>query len=95
MGSEPIVKKTTLSNSAGTDVETEYFYQNMSNNVNGLGSEGFEIFVSKNVETGAHVEEKFLQPFPKSRKPKWRYVRDADGKCIGFGTIYSHQCFPR
>ncbi|MEC7183667.1 MAG: FG-GAP-like repeat-containing protein, partial [Bdellovibrionota bacterium] len=89
VGSEPIVKKTTLSNSAGTDVETEYFYKNMSNNVNGLGSEGFEVSVSKNVETGAHVEETFLQPFPKSRKPQWRYVRDADGN-VSASEQYTH-----
>ena len=71
------VLKNRLSKAGrGKDVKTTYNYANGSFNANGLGNEGFEIFTSKNVETGARVEEHYNQHSPNTAMPKKRRVLD-------------------
>ena len=49
-------------------------------NVNGLGTEGFSHFRSKNIETGAFIEEEFHQAFPLTGRPLEKITYDANGE---------------
>ncbi|MDC0255681.1 FG-GAP-like repeat-containing protein, partial [Bacteriovoracales bacterium] len=91
----PMVAGTVLRNrlakaDKGQNVETVYSYKNYVSNVNGLGTEGFSHFTSKNIETGAYIQEEFHQAFPLTGRPLEKITYDANGGKQA-GTKFSYK----